>query len=329
METNTFNLEILTELSDKHKNLMHELKNIFELFYDKFQTNKDIYEYINDYINNNKLTKAFPIGISINQIIAHDSYHELNLIKLKKGDFIKIDVGLINQGNIIDCARTFVYGDNINNYKCIKDCEEIFLKIEEFIKKEIELNGKILIQKISAYTNAVITTTGYDSLNFLGGHTIEYGKVHGKHVILLKPLTLLPKDASLYIDSNAEINENNMFAIEIYIGEKKAFGQMIKNNILPITHYEITEKEEIEKIKLSKEEKEVLNLLKEETHGLVYEHYIHSNYNNKIIKNLINKNIIIKHEPLEYITNSREKIKYIQYEDCFIIKNKQMYNLSK
>jgi methionine aminopeptidase len=329
METNQFDLEILNELGIIHKKLMNELKIIFESNYEKFETNKDIWNYINDYINDNGLKKAFPIGISINQIIAHDSYHESNLKKLKKGDFIKIDVGLIEQGNIIDCARTFVYGDSINNHKCINDCKEIFLKVEEFIRKEIELKGKILIQRISAYTNAMIVSLGYESLNFLGGHTIEYGKVHGKHVILLKPLTLLPKEAALYIDSNAEIGENEMFAIEIYIGEKKATGQMIKNSVLPVTHFEVLDKKELEKIKLSKEEKDVINSLKDETNGLVYEHVIHSNYKNKIIKNLIDKNAIIKHEPLEFVSNSKEKIKYIQYEDCFLIKNGELINLSK
>ena len=31
------------------------------------------------FIKKNNLSKAFPIGISINEVIAHDSFHELNL----------------------------------------------------------------------------------------------------------------------------------------------------------------------------------------------------------------------------------------------------------
>jgi methionine aminopeptidase len=85
---------------------------------DLANTNKDIYDYIDNYIKKNNLSKAFPIGISINYVIAHDSFHESNVVNLKKGDFIKIDVGLIEDGNIIDCARTFVYKSEIP--QCIK-----------------------------------------------------------------------------------------------------------------------------------------------------------------------------------------------------------------
>ena len=65
-------------------------------------TQFSIYQHIDNYIQENKLSKAFPIGISINNVVAHDSYHESNLKILCKGDFIKVDVGLIEEGNIID-----------------------------------------------------------------------------------------------------------------------------------------------------------------------------------------------------------------------------------
>ena len=324
MSENIFCSDTLNKLGNLHRGLMNQLKNSM----DTFITNKNIYDFINEYIKENNLVKAFPIGISINHVIAHDSFHELNLLTLKKEDFIKIDVGLIESGNIIDCARTFVYRSEIPN--SIIDCEMICTGVENYIRKQIETEGKVSIQKISALTNALIVSKGYNALDFLGGHTIEYGKVHGKHYILNKPLKLLPISASKFIDPNAEIGLGEMFAIEIYLGEKKSLGNMIKSTTIPITHYQINELDELTKIKLNQEEKEIIDKISKLTNNLVYEYSIHKNFNSKIIKNLIDSNAIIKHDALEFkCSNNKEKIKYIQYEDCFLIKDKQLINLSK
>lgn len=319
----TFNLEILNKLGNYHKKLMDELDERMNIF----ETNKDIYDYINEYFISNNLSKAFPIGISINHVIAHDSFHESLIKKLKVGDFIKIDVGLIELGNIIDSARTFVYKSNIP--QCIIDCKTIAKSIEQSISKDLIEKKPILIQKISALTNALITTKGFVALDFLGGHTIEYGKVHGQKYILNKPLKLLPKEAQMFIDPTATIGEGEMFAIEIYIGEKKSNGNMIKSTTIPVTHYQVNEDVDehmFKKLKLN--EKEIFEKIKLETKGLAYEYKIHHNYNIQIVNKLIKENYIIKHEALEFKSNSKEKIKYIQYEDCFIIKNNQLINLS-
>jgi len=324
MNSKVFSLEILNKLGNYHRNLMKEISNVIN----NFKTNKQIYEYIDDYITKNKLNKAFPIGISINHVIAHDSYHESNILKLNEGDFIKIDVGLIEYRNIIDSARTFIY-NNLETPQSIIDSKNICKQVEEYIRKKIENEGKIKIQAISILINMLITTKGYSNLDFLGGHTIEYNKVHGSQYILNKPLNLLPKQASNYIDSNAEIGEGEMFAIEIYIGDKKYSGNMVKSIKIPVTHYQLNKKEEIEKLKLDKDELEIINNIFLETGGLVYEYKIHKKFNIKIIKKLIDNGIIIKHEALEFISNFKEKIKYVQYEDCFIINNGELLNLSE
>ena len=341
----TFDLNILNKLGNYHKKLMSELENLI----DTFETDKDIYEYTNTYLKHNNLSKAFPIGISINHIIAHDSFHESNIKKLKKGDFIKIDVGIIELGNIIDSARTFVY--KLKAPQCITDCKIIANSIEESISKDIMQGKPILIQKISALTNTLINLKGYNALDYLGGHTIEYGKVHGKHLILNKPLKLLPKEASMFIDSNATIEEGEMFAIEIYIGEKKSGGNMIRSSTINITHYQINDLiDSIDSIdstnstnstnsidstnsttlsKLKPNEKEVLDKIIKNTNMLAYDYTEHLKYDSKIIEKLINTNYIIKHEALEFKSNTGEKIKYIQYEDCFIILNNKLINLSR
>lgn len=323
MENYIFCIDTLNKLGNFHKELMEQLKKSIN----SFDTNKDIYDYINNYLIKNNLSKAFPIGISINHVIAHDSFHETNIKNLKKGDFIKIDVGLIENGNIIDSARTFVYKSDIPN--CIVDCEEIAKGVENFIAKELESEGKVSIQKISAITNALVISKGYNALDYLGGHTIEYGKVHGKHYILNKPLKLLPKEAEMFIDSSAEIGEEEMFAIEIFIGEKKSSGTMIKSTTIPITHYQVLGEEELKKIKLNMEERNILDNILSKTNYLVYEYILHKDFNPKTIKKLIDIGAIMKHDALEFKSNSKEKIKYIQHEDCYLIRDGKLLNLSK
>ena len=318
-----FSIEILKFLATHHKTIMNLIKEQLN----NFTTNKEIYDFITNYYNNNNLKKAFPIGISINHIIAHDSFHTSNIIKLKKGDFIKIDIGLIEQGNIIDSARTFVFG-NIEIPTSILDSKSILMDIEKFIRKELEKNKKVSIQRISTLTNALIVSKGYSSLDFLGGHTIEYNKVHGSNYILNKPLNLLPKEAIQYINPNAEISTGEMFAIEIYIPEKKCEGTMIQNTSLPITHYQINQDIDISNIKLNLEEKEIYGKILLETDNLVYEYNLHVKYPFSIIKKLIEKEVIIKHFPLEFKPVNKEKIKYIQYEDCYIILDGTLINLS-
>lgn len=316
-----FNLEILYGLAEHHKSIFQMIKSNMN----SWSTDREIYDNITKYIKENSLNKAFPIGISINNIVAHDSYHELNIKKLYKGDYIKIDIGLEEQGNIIDSARTLVYQGE--ETKAIIDSKQIVEQIENYLQKELDSNGKILIQKISVLTNALIVSKGYNSIGLLGGHTIELGKVHGKNLILNQPLHLLPESAKSFIDPSASISNNEMFAIEIYIPEQKCIGELIQNINIPITHYELNDVVDFKTITLSNKELEVYEQLKKETKGLVYEYMLNKKYPNKIIKSLIEKKVIIKHYALDYKSNP--KVKFVQYEDCFIIKYNKLINLSK
>jgi methionine aminopeptidase len=320
---NNFNLEKLQFLANHHKTLMIQIKNKIET--SEFKNNKNLYDFITNYINLNNLNKAFPVGISINNIIAHDSYHPEHLVTFNKGDYIKVDFGLEEEGNIIDSARTFIYGET-NTTKDIDDCKEIVEEIEKYINKELSINNKILIQKISVLTNIQIIQKGYNALDFLGGHNIEKGCVHGKKLILNKPLNLLPQECSNYIDKLAEMTEGEMFAIEVYIPNIKSNGTMVQNRKLPVTHFEIDR--DFKMNLLNVKERQIYQSLKEKTKGLPYEYHINDGYDKKVIKSLINKEAIVKHLPLEWIDNLNN-IKYIQYEDCYIIKDNKLINLTK
>jgi methionine aminopeptidase len=324
-----FNLIILKKLAEHHKQLMRMIAEKFADLNSSFNSDKDIYDFITGYYNKNNLVKAFPVGISINQVVAHNSYHPMNLTKLKPNDIVKIDFGFIEHGNIIDSARTFVYKpeNSTIKIKAIDDAKIITKKIEDYIRKEIESKGSVNVQKISILTNALIVQCGYDSLGLIGGHSIEYNKVHGKKLILNKPLNLLPETAKNFIDKDWTLGNNEMFAIEIYLPEIKASGELIQSTTIPITHYELNQ---IEPNNLTPQEPQELTIyesLKNITKGLAYEHFIHDQFDKKIINELVRKNFIIKHFALEFKSNDKnKKIKYIQYEDCFLIQNNQVIN---
>jgi hypothetical protein len=65
------------------------------------------------------------------------------------------------------------------------------------------------------------------------------------------------------------------------------------------------------------------------TKKLPYEYHVHDKYDKYIIKSLITKGYIKKHLPLQWVDRDKKKIKYIHYEDCFIIDpDKGIVNLS-
>lgn len=320
-----FDINILKRLGNKHKEMMSYLQD----YINGFATNEDIHDYIYDYMATNALTQSFPIGISINHVIAHDGYHENNLITLKSGDFITIDVGFIEDGHIIDAARTFCYGTE--THKSIIDCELYVNRIEKYIREELKENGKVRIQGISGLTDTLVSSGGYSGIGFLGGHNVKLNKVHGEKMILGKPLTSLPEVASTLINKNETLSKNEMFCIEIYMSERFTEGQMLQSTRIPVTHFELDDKADTNK--LNNEEKRIFETLKDQTSGLAYSYRIHNEFSNKdkkIINNLINKKFIVSHNALEFKTGTGSLVKFTQHENTFIITNDcELINLTK
>jgi methionine aminopeptidase len=357
MNNKKFNLDILTKLGTHHKKIMEMVRSNIN----NMNTNKELYNFVNNYLIEHSINKAFPIGISINEIIAHDSYHKDNKIKFNNSDLIKVDIGMEEDGNIIDSARTFIYtpthpaattpvlststlststnadgayraygADKEEDLKAVGVCREIVKNVEIFIRNEYATNKKINIQKISNEIYNNITANGYHALDFLGGHTIEHGKVHGKKLILNKPLTHLPEQCKSFINPNDELVEGEMFAIEVFIPNKKTNGYMMQNDKLLITHYELNDKlveaglvaggpGSVEAVvggpgsveAVVGGERDVLKDIATITKGLPYEYRIHDKYDKYIIKSLITKGYIKKHLPLQWVDRDKKKIKYI------------------
>ena len=342
-----FDKEILLSLGIHHKNIMF----LIEKNLNSFSGTKELYFYIDNYFKENNLTKAFPVGISINEFIAHDSYHEYEKTIFKKNDLIKVDIGIVQDGNIIDAARTFEYKDNINS-PYINDCKDIVLEIENLSKELIISEKKINIQKLSKKIYELIIEKGYFALDFLGGHNIEFGKVHGKKLILNKPIEKLPQNCHSFINKDEFLSQGEMFAIEVFIpskiitnlsSSKLPFenGNMIQNIKKNITHFEIDRdilnnksnlqynlSEDTDDFTLDDINKTIDDLVNE-TKLLPFNQIIFKKYNYLIIKLLIEKKLIVTHFPLEWIDNNKRKLKYIQYEDCYLITNDEVICITR
>ena len=321
-----FDEKTLKYLGKKHIELM----TLIEENINKFKNNKEIYDFINNFIEGNNLIKSFPIGISINEVIAHDTYHHNNLKKLEPGDLITIDFGFVKNGNIIDAARSFSYNSKTHN--CITDCENYVNRIEEFIRKEIKKNGYVKIQRISQMIDLLVLNGGYKGLDFLGGHNVLLNKVHGNKLILGKPLNKLPKIANKFINEDDILTANEMFCIEIYMSERFSEGNMIKSNKIPVTHYELNEEIKIINELTEKEKKIYLQLMKI-TGGHAYRYDIHDEFSEdekKIINCMIKNKSIVTHEVLEFKSDSGCLVKFTQHENTFFInENDELINLTR
>ncbi len=104
---------------------------------------------------------------------------------------------------------------------------------------------------------------------------------------------------------------------------------MMQNDKLLITHYELND--DLIEIEGGIEGKgDVLKDIATITKKLPYEYRIHDKYDKYIIKSLITKGYIKKHLPLQWVDKDKKNIKYIHYEDCFIIDPvKGIVNLSQ
>ncbi len=131
---------------------------------------REVVEEIERYIRE-RANLAFPVNISVNSIAAHftPSINDKNYFK--KGDVVKIDVGVHVDGYIGDTARTIEIGSS--NYKKLIESAEKAL--EEAIKI---IRDGIKIEEIGKKIEEVIKKYGYKPIKNLQGHSLERYKLH-------------------------------------------------------------------------------------------------------------------------------------------------------
>jgi methionyl aminopeptidase len=172
--------------------------------------------------------KGFPTGISINNIVAHDSAYPTDERCLGENDVCKIDFGTHVNGYIIDSAFTVAYNPQYEQllkasqesmWGAIKlagpdaHMNDLAQEIKDIIESyEVDIDGKLY--PIKPVWN-------------LGGHNIEQYKIHAGKLILNSPHPAL---------ENMRMNEGECYAIETFA--TTGTGQT-ENGVGEATHYGI------------------------------------------------------------------------------------------
>lgn len=130
----------------------------------------DIAEYVEERIHELGGKPAFPCNISINEIASHYT-PENRLLRFKKGDVVKLDIGVHIEGFIADTAITIEVG-TCNHARLIQASEEALEKAIRCVKH------KANTKNIGCVIQETIKKHGFNPLPYLTGHNLERYKLH-------------------------------------------------------------------------------------------------------------------------------------------------------
>ncbi len=130
----------------------------------------EIAEYAENRIRELGANPAFPCNISINEIASHFSPDD-DIPVFKKGDVVKVDIGVHVEGYIADTACTVEIGTDSHRL-LIRASEEALEKAIYSIKDNIQTAtvGMIIENTIKKY--------GFNPIKDLTGHSLERYKLH-------------------------------------------------------------------------------------------------------------------------------------------------------
>ncbi|MCE8423801.1 MAG: type II methionyl aminopeptidase [Candidatus Methanoperedens sp.] len=138
---------------------------------------------------------AFPCNISINEIASHFTPED-SVPCFKRGDVVKVDVGVHIEGYIADTAETTEIGTN-EHHMLIMASEEALLNAISSVR------NKMLTGSIGKVIEKTIKNFGFHPVVALTGHSLEQYKLHAGITI--------PNYGSLL---SQKINTDMVFAIE-------------------------------------------------------------------------------------------------------------------
>jgi len=141
---------------------------------------------------------AFPVNICVNEIAAHYSPPLGDTLTLKKGDLVKIDLGIHVNGYICDRAFTVCVGEK--SHPLIEVAEDTLKKVLQLIKP-----GKKVFE-ISEQVEKFITSKGFNPVRNLSGHGLERFTLHAHPTI--------PNGRNTIQD---EIKEGQVIAMEVFV----------------------------------------------------------------------------------------------------------------
>lgn len=183
---------------------------------------------------------AFPLGISVNEVFAHDSSLPNDDRTLKANDVLKLDLGIQISGCIVDSAWTMIVDaddDFADKY------EPLILASADAVYTGIKFAGPdVELYELSEYIQEVIESyelndgTKITPVMGLGGHNILPYKVHGKKLILSKPHIS---------QKNIRMEEGEFYAIETFASTGS--GNCTMRNLNCCSHFMLNEDDNFSK----------------------------------------------------------------------------------
>jgi len=177
------------------------------------------------------LNIAFPIGLNVNAIAAHDSAMIDDLRILHVGDVVKCDIGIQIDGCIVDSAFTHIVGETNESilshelYPLIEatmDATYTGIAMSGVDARTYEIS-EIIQEVIESYE---VKENKINAVSGLGGHDIKLYKVHGSKLILSVPHKS---------QENIKMEEGETFAIETYASTGS--GKIIQHNLNKCSHF--------------------------------------------------------------------------------------------
>ena len=155
----------------------------------------EVAEYVENRIKDLGGNIAFPCNISINEIASHYTPDD-DIPCFKKGDVVKLDIGVHIEGYIADTASTVEVATGVHS-KLIKACEEALDNAILSVKDSVQTRtvGKVIEQTIRKY--------GFTPIKHLTGHSLEQYMLHSGISI--------PNYGSVF---SQKIKKDMVFAIE-------------------------------------------------------------------------------------------------------------------
>jgi len=198
--------------------------------------------------NNNDAGIAFPVGVNINNVVAHDS--KTMVIEDNRtfslGDVVKVDIGVHVRGRIIDSAFTHI----VSAVKGVTDSRSIYTPVLEASRDSVFSTIKLagpdqMLYELSENIQEIIgsyeielpkTTVPIRPVIGIGGHNILKHKIHGGKLILCVP------DEDL--QGELRMKEDEIYAIETYA--TTGMGQTTQNDSMAsCTHFMEADKETV------------------------------------------------------------------------------------
>jgi len=205
----------------------------------------ELCEYIEKMIRREGGIPAFPCNSSYNEVAAHYSPIEDDIIEFRKG-ILKIDVGAMVDGYIADTAISIAKGYEYE--KMCKVNEEILKTVLDLIRPGVRLG------KIGEYVEDMAKIDGYRPISNLSGHMIKRYDLHaGKNVPNIKEI-LSPK-----------VENDEVYAVEPFLTSMRNKGSVRSGDLKTI--YSL---KKVRRIKKDKSLDDLKNLIFNERRSLPF-----------------------------------------------------------